>query len=183
MPGEDPVSLDREAAFQLPPGAELIVRVHYKKTWEYERMAMTDRSAIGLYFATGAAPPLGARTLTPPPDSTPHEAGQLSFSRDITQDLKAFAVFADRELVDADVAMEAVRPDGTRSDIIRFHPRADWSRRFWFAQAIALPRGTRINVVVTTAAADALEPGAAPAVTKFVERSAVRLTLDVVPGR
>jgi hypothetical protein len=39
VPGEDPVSLDREAAFQLPPGAELIVRVHYKKTWEYERIS------------------------------------------------------------------------------------------------------------------------------------------------
>jgi hypothetical protein len=182
VPGEDPVSLDHEAAFQLPPGAELIVRVHYKKTWEYERMAMTDRSAVGLYFATGAAPALGALTLTPPPDSAPHDGGQLSFSRDIAQDLKAFAVFADRELVDADVVMEAVRPDGTRSDIIRFHPRADWSRRFWFAQPIALPRGSRVNVVVTAAAADVLEPGAAPAAKKSLERSAVRLTLDVVPG-
>ena len=44
VPGDDPVALDG-AAFHLPAGAEIAVRVHYKKTWEYERTPMTDRSS------------------------------------------------------------------------------------------------------------------------------------------
>lgn len=35
---------------QLPARAELLLRVHYKKTWKYEGTAMTDRSTVGLYF-------------------------------------------------------------------------------------------------------------------------------------
>jgi hypothetical protein len=38
---------------RLPAGAELVLRVHYKKTWKDEGQAMTDRSTIGLYFASG----------------------------------------------------------------------------------------------------------------------------------
>ena len=57
VPGDTPVSLEG-SAFQLPAGAELILRVHYKKTWEHERQAMSDRSAVGLYFAPAATPAL-----------------------------------------------------------------------------------------------------------------------------
>lgn len=35
----------------LPPGADLIARVHYKKTWKYEGQALTDQSSLGLYFS------------------------------------------------------------------------------------------------------------------------------------
>ena len=35
----------------LPAGADLVVRIHYKKTWRYEGQLLTDRSSLGLYFA------------------------------------------------------------------------------------------------------------------------------------
>jgi hypothetical protein len=35
----------------LPPGAELVATIHYKKTWKYEGQALTDQSSIGIYFA------------------------------------------------------------------------------------------------------------------------------------
>ena len=49
VPGENPVAPEG-AAFRLPAGAELVVRVHYKKTYGYGGRAMTDRSAVGLYL-------------------------------------------------------------------------------------------------------------------------------------
>ncbi|HET9358608.1 MAG TPA: hypothetical protein VFO58_02610, partial [Vicinamibacterales bacterium] len=52
LPGDEPIMLD-DAGFELPPGAELLVRVRYKKTWQFEREEMKDRSTIGLYFAQG----------------------------------------------------------------------------------------------------------------------------------
>jgi hypothetical protein len=35
----------------LPPGADLIATIHYKKTWKYEGQALTDQSSLGLYLA------------------------------------------------------------------------------------------------------------------------------------
>ena len=35
----------------LPAGADLVVRIHYKKTWKYEGQLLTDRSSLGIYFA------------------------------------------------------------------------------------------------------------------------------------
>jgi hypothetical protein len=35
VPGQDPEPLDGGAAFRLPAGAQLGVRIHYKKTWSY----------------------------------------------------------------------------------------------------------------------------------------------------
>ena len=63
VPGDDPVALDA-AAFHLPDNAEIAVRVHYKKTWEYERMPMTDRSTVRVYFSASPAPELRALTMS-----------------------------------------------------------------------------------------------------------------------
>ena len=38
-----------------PPGAQLGVRIHYKKTWQFEGKPLTDRSTVGVYFAKAAA--------------------------------------------------------------------------------------------------------------------------------
>jgi hypothetical protein len=73
--------------------------------------------------------------------------------------------------------VEAVRPDGSRVELIRFHPQPDWARRYWFAHPISLPRGTRLEAVATFDA-ELLPPGAAP--TKPADGATVRLTLDVV---
>ena len=50
-PRQSPALLALDPPLLVPPGAEISARVHYKKTWKYEGLAMSDRSAIGLYFA------------------------------------------------------------------------------------------------------------------------------------
>jgi hypothetical protein len=197
VPGDEPVPLDAEGAFRLPAGAELTVRVHYKKTWEYERVAMTDRSKIGVYFAERPAaerpaaelralplaperPSAGATPGTPAAGVAERPAQQLSFSRVVEEDLQALALYPDSRLANVGLRVEAVRPDGSRVELIRFHPQPDWARRYWFAHSIALPRGTRLEAVATFDA-ELLPPGAAPA--KPVDGSTLRLTLDVVRQR
>jgi hypothetical protein len=198
VPGDDPVPLD-EAAFHVPASAEIAVRVHYKKTWEYERMPMTDRSRIGVYFAAGPAPEVRALTMSfgaqPPSqglgeprrsspdqpasgggDSSAARRRQLSFSRVVEEDLQALALYSDGGLADADVHVEAIRPDGSRIELIRFRPQPDWARRYWFERSIALPRGSRIDAVATFEDA-LLPPGAAPA--KRADASTLRVTLNV----
>jgi hypothetical protein len=53
LPGQDPEPTQDGTAFLLPAGAELSVRVHYKKTWQFERKVTVDRSTVGVYFAPG----------------------------------------------------------------------------------------------------------------------------------
>jgi hypothetical protein len=50
-PRQIPAAIAVAPGTLLPPGADLIARVHYKKTWKYEGQALTDRSSLGLYFA------------------------------------------------------------------------------------------------------------------------------------
>lgn len=51
FPQQDPRLAAMKTPVRLPAGAQLGLRVHYKKTWKYEGIAMTDRTAVGLYFA------------------------------------------------------------------------------------------------------------------------------------
>src|SRR5207244_3978162 len=119
--------LDDRAAFRLPAGAALAVRVHYKKTWEYERLAMTDRSSVGVYFAPRATTELRAlpvaqdsRVAQPPSPGFGEPAARVSFSRVVEEDLQALALYPDAGLSNVDLRVEAVRPDGSRVELIRF---------------------------------------------------------------
>ena len=186
VPGDDLVPLD-EAAFHLPPGAEIAVRVHYKKTWEYERMPMSDRSKVGVYFATRPSTELRALTLAPSAqdlaqvgaqDASPAlpKSQRLSFSRVVEEDLQALALYPDAGLANVDLHLAAIRPDGSHIELIHFRPQPDWARRYWFERPIALPRGTRIDAVATFEDA-LLPPGAAP--VKRADAATLRLTLNV----
>jgi hypothetical protein len=51
FPRQMPVPLPLRPVARLEPGAELLARIHYKKTWKFEGKAMSDQSTIGFYFA------------------------------------------------------------------------------------------------------------------------------------
>jgi len=139
VPGDHPVPLDAGVGFQVPAGAELVVRIHYQKTWQYERRAVTDQSRVGLYFAEpGAAEVQVLRAFTP--DSSP------TFMTTVNESVRALGLYADPNLSGSDVTVIAERPDGSREELIAFRPRTEWSRRYWFREPILLPRGTRIRV-------------------------------------
>ena len=181
-PGDDPVPLDAGMAFRVPASAELALRIHYKKTWQYERSTMTDRTSIGLYFAAAPAREVRALTLAPSGEAAEPIDRGVSFGRVVDEDLQAVAIYPDPSLEHASVEVRAVRPDGSRAELIRVRPQADWARRYWFAQPVLLPRGTHIDVVATLRDA-LLPPGAAPIVARRPDLSSLRLTLNVVPVR
>jgi hypothetical protein len=187
VPGEEPVPLRDGAAFRLPAGAELVVRVRYKKTWEYERVAMSDRSTVGLYFSSPPASEVRALTLQPEDESgrgrsldRPEDtASHLSFNHIVATDVQALALYPDPALGHTTVQVTAIRPDGSRVEMIRFRPQPDWVRRYWFEEPVVLPRGSRIQVDATLGA-PLLPPGSVPAASKPLDRESVKLTLDVV---
>jgi hypothetical protein len=181
LPGDDPAPLDAGAGFELPPGAGLRVRVHYRKTWTYEHTAMSDRSQVGLYFAAPPAATVRMLTVAGAAGTAARQDQTIAFSQTIDHDLRALAIYPDVRLEQAGVQVDAVRPDGSREALIAFHPESAWQRRYWFAEPIVLPRGTRIDVRATfNDTAALLPPGATPIPPQEPDPARVRLTLDVV---
>jgi hypothetical protein len=182
LPGQDPQPSDGAAAFRVPAGAELTVRIRYKKTWSYEGKALKDRSSVGLYFAKGS----GEReliALAVASDKIPSTKGQtFSFSQTLDRDVQALALSPDQVPDNLTLQVEAIRPDGSRTPMIRFDTRPDWKRRYWFARELALPRGTRIEVsgVVNDPDLVAAAFGGAVSPEKSASPTQVRLALDVV---
>jgi hypothetical protein len=181
LPGEDPVALDTGLGFELPASAELIVRVLYRKTWEYERKELRDRSTVGLYFASGA--PAGVQAVRLAPDFTAvGTAERFAFRRVLTEDSRVLAIYPEAGLNNTSVKVVATRPDRTRVDLIALRPRPDWSRRYWFREPIPLPKGTTIEVTVLFDDETPLLPlSLSPATATRPDLSSMRLTLNVVP--
>jgi hypothetical protein len=147
LPGQDRESSDARTAFRLPAGAELGVRIHYKKTWQFEGQAIADRSTVGLYFArANDAQQVFTVPVTAPAGAVPQDR-TVTFGQTIDGDMQVVALRPEQVPPDITVQVEAVRPDGSRAPLIRLNTRPDWSRRYWLETPIALPRGSRIEVV------------------------------------
>ena len=175
VPGDHPVALEPGIGFPIPAIGELIVRIQYRKTWQYERKAMTDQSRVGLYFAdAGAAEVQMLRVFTPEVSRT--------FSTTVSEDVRAFALYAGPDLSGANTTVVAVRPDGSREELISFQPQADWRRRYWFREPILLPRGTRIQVTADFGG-DRLLPPAAASTPQPNARFSLSLALNVLAAR
>jgi hypothetical protein len=157
IPGHDPEPADGRTGFRLPAGAELGLRVHYKKTWQFEGQAISDRSAIGLYFAADKE---GSELLTLPIAAAAASPGQntntVSFVRTVDADLQVVAVRPEQLPPNITVQVQAVQPDGSQVPMIRLNTRPDWSRRYWLENPIALRRGSRIEVAANLANPDLL---------------------------
>ncbi len=186
VPGHDPVAIDGGAALRLPTGAEVVARIHYKKTWQFEGKAMEDRSTVGVYFSrSGDERELLTVPITSP--ALPAVDAQnriVTFSRTIDEDVQALALSPDSVPPNITLQVEAVRPDGSRSPMIRLLTRADWDCRYWFERPLMLPRGTKIEVTANLDDPDMLSAafGSAPAPKSPAVVSTVRLALNVLPA-
>lgn len=181
LPGEDPEPAEGAGAFRLPAGAEIVVRIRYKKTWQYEGKAVSDRSSIGLYYAPGQNE---KELVTVPVTSNPLPAGPhqvVTFDGTVDGDVQAVAVSPEQVPNDVSLRVEAVRPDGSRTPLIKFMTRSDWSRRYWFEKPVSLPKGTKIEVVANTQDPDLIAAAfGGPPAAHGAQPSTIRLALDVV---
>jgi hypothetical protein len=167
VPGDHQLPLDDGAAFVVPPDGRITVRVRYRKTWQHERATLTDRSRLGVYFAKEPASELRTVVVTPAGTTT-------------REPLQAVAIYPEAGLTGVHVTVVATRPNGSREELIAFRPQAGWARRYWFAEPVALPAGTRLEVRVAPDSEELLPPGALP--PQPADPSRVRLTLNVLAG-
>jgi len=185
VPGEQRIEADGAggAAFRLPAGAQIGVRVHYKKTWQFDGKQMSDHSTVGLYFADQqSGRELLAVPIAAPADATPKDQ-TIAFSQAIAQDVDALAIVPEQVPPNIVLSADAVLTNGTRMPLIRLNTRADWVRRYWFEKPIALRRGSRIDVVAKLEDPDLLSSAFSVGTPKPVAAAPIRLRLDVIPDR
>jgi len=166
VPGDRNALLAR-GAFRIPAGASLRVRLRYRRTWSYEGKAMTDQSRIGLYSASTPSSPVRAVVIAP---ASPVTLPATSY---------AVAIYPDETLAGAAVMVAATRPDGRREELIAFHPRAGWARRFWFREPITLPRGTTLSARLVPDPPAVLPASVATASASGATSATGRVTVNV----
>jgi hypothetical protein len=180
LPGDEAVPVNDGAAFEVAPRSELLVRVRYKKTWQYERKELRDRSTIGLYFARDGSQPVRAVAVTHDGPAIQVNRSRRQISDAIPDAVQAVAIYPSEHPANAGIVVTAVGPDGSRRELIAFHPQRDWARRYWFKEPIALERGTKFETTVTfDDETPALPLSQGPASTGQ-DSSTVRLTLNVI---
>ena len=139
IPGQLPVALPAGRGHALPAGADIKMRVHYKKTWLSEGTAVEDQSVLAIYLEGSDS----AKSV----DTVAVTAGSAHM---VERDAELVALLPRVDTEVESVAAELVRPDGSRERILRlYQPDPDWPRKYWLEQPIALPSGSRIEVKVT----------------------------------
>lgn len=170
MPGHDALGAPAGTAFLLPANAKLHVRIYYKKPWQEEQSALSDRSSIGLYFtgAPASGDTLEAVTLKAEAKAEPAQA--VAITQPVATGMKVVAI---RPLLDqpyATIDVHALLPDGSRQALLRLRaPRPDWPRRYWLATPVTVPNGAKIEVAATAAPPDSENPAPKPAETPVLQ--------------
>ena len=146
MPGQRSVEFGDGVAWLLPSGSRVHAKIHYKNSGE----GTEDKSKVALYFAE-SPPRKQARevAITDPamvvPAGSERHRVKLTFTAE--DDLEAIAIRPRTHPLVASFQATAVRPDGTQEVMIwaRGH-RFDWQPTYYFKRAVALPKGTRVEV-------------------------------------
>jgi hypothetical protein len=172
VPGTDPIAAPSGAAYKLPAGAKLRLEIFYKKSYLDEQNSVADRSTVGLYFTD---PPASGREI----QAITLDAPDGSESRSLTSQLSSAArVIAVRPSLDqpyAALKVDAVTPSGRRVPLLWLRaPRPEWRRRYWLAEPIELPSGSKIEVSATPHGPDA-------ELARPVKVYPFQVALDVVP--
>lgn len=180
QPGIDTTAAPSGAAFHLAPGSKIRLQIHYKKHFDQEQNAVSDRSTVGLYFTD--PPPSGQELQSlaiDPPGTAGDHGGSNIFEGTFGGTLsKAARVLALRPMLDRayeSLNVDAITPSGANVPLLRLHgPRPQWFQRYWLQEPVELAIGTRIAVRVTPLADYSDEP-------KVTSRFPLQVILDYVP--
>jgi hypothetical protein len=159
VPGTDPVGTPSGAAFKVPAGAKIHLQIHYKKSWQDEQTAKSDRSTVGLYVTD---PPSSGREVQSiaadgPPADSPEPR---TFSGAALQGpARVIAIRPSFDFPYGSVNIQAVTPTGSKIPLLLLSgPRPEWRRRYWLAEPVELPSGSKLEVAVAPPAIESADP-------------------------
>src|SRR5262245_23816458 len=177
VPGEDAIAAPSGAAFKLAAGSKLKLALRYRKHYLDEQNAVQDQTAIGLYFTDEPISGKSIESFAFDGKVSDENAGGApqTFSGTLAAGAR---VIAFRPLVDqtySPIDVHAVLASGRKVPLLLLKAqRPEWPRRYWLADAIELPKGTKIEAVATPAP---INPDDIPS----PRRDKLQVALDYVP--
>ena len=151
-PGDEAIAAPGGTAFKIPAGAKLHLKVDYKKKWQDEQRPKSDKSTIGLYLTDE---PLSGKSI----QSVAIDGRQGRRARRRAQLQRRAGDRRPRPGVPtvarspyASVESTRWRRRARKVPLLKLRgARPEWPRRYWLADPVELPAGTKIEVT--------LEPG------------------------
>lgn len=184
MPGQKQVALDDGVAQLLPAGSRIAVKIHYRGSGE----VVNDVSTVGLYFAkTPPRKPLQEIAITNAdamiPVAAEHYPLKVSFTTQ--NDAEAIAIRPRVNPLVVSLQATAYRPDGSEEVLIWTRGyQFDWEPTYYFRQPVALPKGTRVEVIAyfDNSEDNQKNPNDPPKAVRWSEISADPLCVLLVSG-
>ncbi|OLE87798.1 MAG: hypothetical protein AUG08_10925 [Acidobacteria bacterium 13_1_20CM_2_55_15] len=182
QPGTETMAVPNGAVFRLAPGSKINLLVHYKKHFDQEQNAVSDKSTIGLYFTD--PPPSGGElrsfVIDPPkaaggPTSTSPPFTLGTFSHALAEPARIVALRPMLDRAYESLSVDAMTPSGAHLPLLRLHgPRPQWLQRYWLQQPVELASGSEIKVTITPLSDYSEEP-------KVTKQVPLQMALDYVP--
>lgn len=170
-PGDDPATTPGGTAFRIPAGAKLHVGMRYKKGWQDEQVAKSDKSTIGVYLTEE---PLSGKDIESFVVAAPAGESPKTFSAPLTTSGRVLAIRTQVDQPYSTVEVVAVAPNGRKVPLLKLRAvRPEWPRRYWLADAVELPKGSTIEVTTTPG-----DPDSGPLAPPV--ESPLRFSLDLV---
>ena len=141
----------------MPANVDIVVRIHYKKTWITEGQTFSDQTRIGFYVSEASGPPIESLVVSSPPVTT-----NLShtFSEQIETSVNLLSVLAEIEIETKDIRVLATTPSGEEIPLLFLRePNTSWPTRYSFNEPIQLPSGSSITVDTILHPGAQYEPG------------------------
>ena len=176
QPGNDATPAPDAAGFRLAPGSKIHLQIHYKKHFDQEQNAVSDRSTVGLYFADSAAKVQELQPFTiDPPKAGGDPGGAAGFGGALP---RAARIVALRPMLDRayqSVTVDAITPSGDDVPLLRLRgAQPQWFRRYWLQKSMEIPAGSKITVHVTPLPDYSDQP-------KVTRQFPLQVVLDYVP--
>ena len=145
-PGYPPIEIPSGVAWGIPPGARLVIQVHYNNPGDTPE---TDVTRVGVHFTSG---PFDRRLALVRafawnfgiPAGAPHSSVKASAT--VAEDLEALSIHAHMHLLGREMTVTAHLPDGTKQPLLRIDDwDFEWQIRYNYKRPVPLPAGTRVE--------------------------------------
>jgi hypothetical protein len=174
-PGDDAVTPPSGAAFKIPAGANLHAKIDYKKSWQDEQKALSDKSVVGLYLTDAPLSGKSIESVTIDGPKNQGATGPRTFGGTLNTAGRVVALRPMLDDVYETLEINAVPASGRKVTLLKLrNPRPEWPRRYWLVDPIELPANTKIEVSTTPG-----DPDVGPLGKQ--EEFALQIGLDVVP--
>jgi len=164
-PGYPPIEIPSRVSWGIPPGARLVIQVHYNNPGDTPE---TDVTQIGVHFTGG---PFDRRLALVRAYAwgfeIPADAARktVTASATLAEDLEALSIHAHMHLLGRAMTVTANLPDGTKRPMLRIDDwDFEWQIRYSYTRPVPLPAGTRIEAecVYDNSAANPKNPSKPP---------------------